>query len=111
VRRKSHWTGCRSLWFLVFILFGSARLCACAFCAFLCACLSERNWKFLSDFPFPSIGDIEVVGSATRSLLVVGALRDVFGKEPRRTMNSEEAVAKGCALQVCVLDSYTLAQF
>jgi molecular chaperone DnaK (HSP70) len=30
----------------------------------------------------------------------VGALRDFFGKEPKRTMNSEEAVAKGCALQV-----------
>jgi hypothetical protein len=51
---------------------------------------------------FRSIEEIEVVGSATRSPLVVGALREFFGKEPKRTMNSEEAVAKGCALQVII---------
>jgi len=52
---------------------------------------------------FDSIEEIEVVGSATRSPLVVGALRDFFGKEPKRTMNSEEAVAKGCALQAAMI--------
>jgi molecular chaperone DnaK (HSP70) len=56
-----------------------------------------------------SIEEVEVVGSATRSPLVVGALRDFFGKEPKRTMNSEEAVAKGCALQVCVVDMRSFA--
>lgn len=52
---------------------------------------------------FDSIEEVEVVGSATRSPLVVGALRDFFGKEPKRTMNSEEAVAKGCALQAAMI--------
>ena len=57
------------------------------------------------------------MGSATRSPLIVNAIKDFIGKEPQRTMNSEEvpppfpplpfavtpfplvqAVSKGCAL-------------
>jgi len=47
---------------------------------------------------FDQLDEIEVVGSATRSPLVVNALKEFLGREPKRTLNSEEAVSKGCAL-------------
>ena len=47
---------------------------------------------------FDQIELIEVVGSATRSPLITNAIREHFGKDPQRTLNSEEAVSKGCAL-------------
>ena len=46
---------------------------------------------------------IEVVGSATRSPLITGGIKEHFGKEPQRTLNSEEAVSKGCALMGAML--------
>lgn len=52
---------------------------------------------------FDQIEDVEVIGSATRSPLVTNVLRDFLGKEPKRTMNSEEAVSKGCALQAAMI--------
>uniref|UniRef100_A0A7S0YHN0 Uncharacterized protein n=1 Tax=Hemiselmis tepida TaxID=464990 RepID=A0A7S0YHN0_9CRYP len=52
---------------------------------------------------FDQVEEVEVVGSATRSPLVVNALKDFLGKEPKRTMNSEEAVSKGCALNAAML--------
>eukprot|EP00290_Baffinella_frigidus_P015828 CAMPEP_0180215816 /NCGR_PEP_ID=MMETSP0987-20121128/15773_1 /TAXON_ID=697907 /ORGANISM="non described non described, Strain CCMP2293" /LENGTH=843 /DNA_ID=CAMNT_0022174651 /DNA_START=55 /DNA_END=2586 /DNA_ORIENTATION=+ len=51
-----------------------------------------------SKVSFDQLDEIEVVGSATRSPLVLAALREFLGKEPKRTLNSEEAVSKGCAL-------------
>jgi len=56
-----------------------------------------------SKLTFDSIHEIEVVGSATRSPLVVNAIQEFFGKEPKRTMNSEEAVSKGCALMAAMI--------
>ena len=56
-----------------------------------------------SKLRFDQIDEIEVVGSATRSPLITNALRDFLGKEPKRTMNSEEAVAKGCALRAAMI--------
>eukprot|EP00285_Hemiselmis_virescens_P017845 CAMPEP_0173379466 /NCGR_PEP_ID=MMETSP1356-20130122/2399_1 /TAXON_ID=77927 ORGANISM="Hemiselmis virescens, Strain PCC157" /NCGR_SAMPLE_ID=MMETSP1356 /ASSEMBLY_ACC=CAM_ASM_000847 /LENGTH=841 /DNA_ID=CAMNT_0014332803 /DNA_START=62 /DNA_END=2587 /DNA_ORIENTATION=- len=52
---------------------------------------------------FDQVEEVEVVGSATRSPLIVNALKDFLGKEPKRTMNSEEAVSKGCALNAAML--------
>mmetsp|Transcript_62527 Transcript_62527/g.129902 ORF Transcript_62527/g.129902 Transcript_62527/m.129902 type:complete len:847 (+) Transcript_62527:111-2651(+) len=51
-----------------------------------------------SKLTFDDIHEIEMVGSATRSPLILNTIKDFFGKEPKRTMNSEEAVSKGCAL-------------
>jgi heat shock protein 4 len=56
-----------------------------------------------SKLRFDQLDEIEVVGSATRSPLITNALRDFLGKEPKRTMNSEEAVAKGCALRAAMI--------
>ncbi|KAG9131157.1 hypothetical protein Leryth_020144 [Lithospermum erythrorhizon] len=50
-----------------------------------------------------NIRSVEVVGSASRVPAVMKILTDFFGKEPRRTMNASESVAKGCALQCAML--------
>ncbi|KAF8407027.1 hypothetical protein HHK36_006151 [Tetracentron sinense] len=46
---------------------------------------------------------VEVVGSGSRVPAIIKILTEFFGKEPRRTMNSSECVARGCALQCAIL--------
>ncbi|KAL8139432.1 hypothetical protein V2J09_005453 [Rumex salicifolius] len=46
---------------------------------------------------------VEVVGSGSRVPAIIKILTEFFGKEPRRTMNASECVAKGCALQCAML--------
>ncbi|XP_022714935.1 heat shock 70 kDa protein 15-like [Durio zibethinus] len=46
---------------------------------------------------------VEVVGSASRVPAILKILTEFFGKEPRRTMNASECVARGCALQCAIL--------
>eukprot|EP00250_Pteridium_aquilinum_P018222 c23991_g2_i2 orf=284-2206(+) len=46
---------------------------------------------------------VEVVGSGSRVPAVVRILANVFGKEPSRTMNASECIARGCALQCAML--------
>ncbi|CAO2813315.1 unnamed protein product [Amaranthus hypochondriacus] len=46
---------------------------------------------------------VEIVGSGSRVPAIYKILTDFFGKEPRRTMNASECVAKGCALQCAML--------
>lgn len=50
-----------------------------------------------------SIHAVEVVGSGSRVPALIKILTDFFGKEPRRTMNASECVAKGAALQCAIL--------
>ncbi|KAJ7962974.1 putative Heat shock 70 kDa protein [Quillaja saponaria] len=46
---------------------------------------------------------VEVVGSGSRVPAVIKILTDFFKKEPRRTMNASECVARGCALECAIL--------
>jgi heat shock protein 4 len=46
---------------------------------------------------------VEVVGSGSRVPSIIKILTDVFKKEPSRTMNASECVARGCALQCAML--------
>ena len=46
---------------------------------------------------------MEIVGGATRVPAVKDLVRKVFGKEPSTTLNADEAVARGCALQCAIL--------
>eukprot|EP01018_Ginkgo_biloba_P024220 Gb_38311 [translate_table: standard] len=46
---------------------------------------------------------VEVVGSGSRVPAIMRILTEYFGKEPRRTMNASECVARGCALQCAIL--------
>ncbi|XP_068647507.1 heat shock 70 kDa protein 14-like [Aristolochia californica] len=50
-----------------------------------------------------SINSVEVVGSASRIPAIFRIITEFFGKEPRRTMNASECVARGCALQCAIL--------
>ena len=53
-----------------------------------------------------SVGDIEdviLVGGQTRMPLVQETVKKLFGKEPRRDVNPDEAVAVGAAIQGAVL--------
>src|SRR5476649_1843495 len=49
------------------------------------------------------IDDIILVGGQTRMPLVQEAVKKLFGKEPRRDVNPDEAVAVGAAIQGAVL--------
>lgn len=46
---------------------------------------------------------VEVVGSGSRVPAITRILTEFFKKEPRRTMNASECVAKGCALKCAIL--------
>ena len=50
-----------------------------------------------------NIHAVEVVGSASRIPAILRILTEFFAKEPRRTMNASECVAKGCALECAIL--------
>lgn len=50
-----------------------------------------------------NIHSVEVVGSGSRIPAMIKILTGYFGKEPRRTMNASECVARGSALQCAIL--------
>ncbi|KAG2549784.1 hypothetical protein PVAP13_9KG259900 [Panicum virgatum] len=50
-----------------------------------------------------SVHFVEVVGSGSRVPAIIKIITEFFGKEPRRTMNASECVARGCALQCAIL--------
>ncbi|XP_059645128.1 heat shock 70 kDa protein 15-like [Cornus florida] len=50
-----------------------------------------------------NIHAVEVVGSGSRVPAIIKILTEFFGKEPRRTMNASECIAKGCALECAIL--------
>ena len=49
------------------------------------------------------VGEVILVGGQTRMPMVQKAVRDLFGKEPRKDVNPDEAVAVGAAIQGGVL--------
>jgi len=49
------------------------------------------------------IADVILVGGQTRMPMVQQKVKDIFGKEPRKDVNPDEAVAIGAALQGAVL--------
>lgn len=49
------------------------------------------------------LNSMELVGSGSRTPSVVKILSNFFGKEPRRTLNASECIARGCALQCAML--------
>ncbi|KAG0478151.1 hypothetical protein HPP92_012870 [Vanilla planifolia] len=46
---------------------------------------------------------VELIGSGSRIPAITKILSEFFRKEPRRTLNSSECVARGCALQCAML--------
>lgn len=56
-----------------------------------------------SDLSVSEIDDVILVGGQTRMPLVQQKVADFFGKEPRKDVNPDEAVAMGAAIQGAVL--------
>lgn len=61
--------------------------------------------KALSDarVSLEKIHSVELVGSGSRIPAVTNALASIFRREPRRTLNASECVARGCALQCAMI--------
>jgi heat shock protein 4 len=56
-----------------------------------------------SNLSLDKIHAVEVVGSGSRVPAILKILSSVFGKEPSRTLNASECIARGCALQCAML--------
>lgn len=56
-----------------------------------------------ADLEIGEINDVILVGGQTRMPLVQKRVTEFFGKEPRRDVNPDEAVAVGAAIQAAVL--------
>ena len=65
----------------------------------------EPSKKALEDAgkDISEIDDVILVGGQTRMPLVQDVVKDIFGKEPRKDVNPDEAVAVGAAIQGGVL--------
>jgi len=49
------------------------------------------------------LSDVILVGGMTRMPKVQDKVKEIFGKEPRKDVNPDEAVAAGAAIQASVL--------
>lgn len=49
------------------------------------------------------IHSVEIVGGSSRIPSIKNLIESIFGKHPNTTMNQDEAVARGCALQCAML--------
>merc|ERR1719259_451772 len=61
-------------------------------------CLEASGWTGADD-----VYAVEVVGGSTRIPAIKALIEKVFGKVPNTTLNADEAVARGCALQCAIL--------
>jgi len=64
-------------------------------------CLKDSIEK--SGLKVVDIDSVELVGEATRIPICIEQIKDIFGKEPSRTMNSTDCISRGCALQAAML--------
>merc|ERR1712018_888386 len=60
-------------------------------------CLKASEWKQ------EDIYAVEIVGGSTRIPAIKTLCEKVFGKPPNTTLNADEAVSRGCALQCAIL--------
>lgn len=62
--------------------------------------LYQRDVFCFAELSLNDVYSVEVVGGSARIPAVKELVRKVFGKEASTTLNGDEAVARGCALQV-----------
>lgn len=62
----------------------------------------------ISEVSVDDIYSVEAVGGASRIPSIKDLVKKVFGKDPHTTLNADEAVSKGCALQVVITMDYIL---
>jgi len=67
--------------------------------------LKEPCRKAISDAKLPNseIAEVLLVGGSTRIPMVQQIVKDIFGKEPNKSINPDEVVALGAAVQGAVL--------
>ncbi|CAK7338490.1 unnamed protein product [Dovyalis caffra] len=67
--------------------------------------ISVPSRKALADagLSVGKIHSVELVGSGSRIPAIAKLLSSLFGKEPSRTLNASECVARGCSLQCAML--------
>ena len=58
---------------------------------------------FYRHFNINSIDSVEIVGGSTRIPAIKALIEKVFAKESSTTLNADEAVSRGCALQCAIL--------
>lgn len=65
----------------------------------------EITKKVMEDSPFQTgdIDEIVLVGGQTRMPAIVEAVKELFGKEPNKSINPDEVVALGAAIQAGIL--------
>jgi molecular chaperone DnaK len=56
-----------------------------------------------SPFKFTDIDEVILVGGQTRMPAIVEAVKKLFGKDPNQTINPDEVVAQGAAIQAGIL--------
>lgn len=71
----------------------------------------SRNLLFLG-LQKSQIEFVELVGEATRIPKCQQVIKEVFGTEPQRTLNSQDCIARGCALQAAMISpNFQVADF
>lgn len=58
---------------------------------------------FISELRLEEIHAVEIVGGSSRIPAIKHLIELVFGKQPSTTLNQDEAVSRGCALQCAML--------
>ena len=61
------------------------------------------NFVVFLDLKVSDIEAVEIVGGSTRIPAVKDIIKKIFAKEISTTLNADEAVARGCALQCAML--------
>ena len=56
-----------------------------------------------SKFKPEDVYSVEIVGGSTRIPAIKSMIEKIFGKAPCTTLNADEAVSRGCALQCAIL--------
>lgn len=66
---------------------------------------------FADKFGAFAVHSVEIVGGSSRISAIKRMIKDIFGVEPSTTLNADEAVARGCALQCAILSpTYKVAK-
>ena len=55
--------------------------------------------RWMEEYQVPHLHSVELVGGASRIPVVKAVVKQVFGMDPMATLNAEETVARGCAIQ------------
>lgn len=69
----------------------------------MCSALDVSSVFFFTELKKEDIHAVEIVGGTTRIPIIKERISKFFGKELSTTLNADEAVARGCALQVTTM--------